>query len=80
MRKSESLVMLGRLDRLRFEVLIPSSTASGHYVWAGILPVPPPEIAGQNVDVEFVLILQPLNKPNGRSIERMLQMASTMAG
>jgi len=83
MRKSESLVMLGPvLDRLRFEVLIPIiDRVWGIMSRAGILPVPPPEIAGQNVDAEFVSILQTSQQAAmAGSIERMLQMASTMAG
>jgi len=83
MRKSESLVMLGPvLDRLRFEVLIPTiDRVWGIMSRAGILPDPPPEIAGQNVDAEFVSILQTSQQAAmAGSIERMLQMASTMAG
>jgi hypothetical protein len=83
MRKSESLVMLGPvLDRLRFEVLSPIIDR----VWgimnrANIIPTPPGEVAGQNVDVEFVSILQTSQQAAmAGSIERMLQMASTMAG
>ncbi len=83
MRKSESLVMLGPvLDRLRFEVLIPiSDRVWGIMSRAGILPPPPPEVAGQNIDVEFMSILQTSQQAAmAGSIERMLQMASTMAG
>jgi hypothetical protein len=83
MRKSESLVMLGPvLDRVRFEVLQPTvDRVWGIMSRANIIPPPPPEIAGKDVDVEFVSVLQTSQQAAmAGSIERMLQMASTMAG
>jgi len=82
MRKSESLVMLGPvLDRLRFEVLTPIiDRVWGIMSRANILPPPPPEVAGKDLDVEFVSVLQSSQKAAAAgSIERMLQMAQTLA-
>lgn len=83
MRKSESLVMLGPvLDRIRHEVLIPIiDRVWGIMSRAGIIPAPPPEVAGKELDVEFFSILQvSQNAAMAGSIERMLQMAQTVAG
>jgi hypothetical protein len=83
MRKSESLVMLGPvLDRLRFEVLAPAlDRVWGLMSRAGIIPPPPPEVAGKDIDVEFVSVLQTSQQAAmAGSIERILQMAQTLAG
>jgi len=83
MRKSESMVMLGPvLDRLRFEVLQPAiERVWGIMSRARILPAPPPEIAGQNIDIEFFSILQVSQQAaQAGSIERIFQTASTLAG
>jgi hypothetical protein len=83
MRKSESLVMLGPvLDRLRYEVLIPIiDRVWGIMLRAGIIPPPPPEVAGKDINVEFVSILQIAQQAaQAGSIERMLQMTGTIAG
>jgi hypothetical protein len=83
MRKSESLVMLGPvLERIQHEVLMPIVER----VWAimrraNILPPPPSEIAGQELVIKFSSILQSSQKAAAAgSIERMLQMGSTLAG
>jgi hypothetical protein len=81
MRKSESLVMLGpALERIDHEALKPIinrvySIASR----AGILPEPPAEIAGQNMEIEFVSMLQQAQQAAASAgIERVLGLAGNL--
>lgn len=83
MRKSESLVGLGPvLERTHNEVLAPTIDR----VWslmlrANIFPPPPPEIAGKNIDVEYVSMLATAqNATQASSIERVLQIVGSLAG
>lgn len=83
MRKSESLVMLGPvLERTHNEVLAPIIDR----VWAialraGIIPAPPPEIAGQDLTVEYVSMLATAqNAAQAGAIERIFQMAGQLMG
>lgn len=82
MRKSESLVMLGpALERIDHEVLKPIvnrvfSIASR----AGIFPPAPPEIAGRELEIEFVSMLQQAQQAaQSAGIERVLGLAGNIA-
>jgi len=88
MRRSESLVMLGpvfeRIDHEGLAVIhdriwdiVSRATANG----APILPPPPPEIAGMNMDIEFTSMLATAqNAARATSIERVLATAGNLAG
>lgn len=83
MRKSESLVMLGPvLERIHNEVLAPIiDRVWGIMLRAGIFPPPPAEIAGKELDVEYVSMLATSqNAAQAGSIERMFQIAGQLAG
>lgn len=83
MRKSESLVMLGPvLERLHNEVLAPIIERTwGLMKRAGILPPPPPEVAGKALNVEYVSMLATAqNAAQAASIERVFQIAGAIAG
>ncbi len=83
MRKSESLVMLGPvLERLHHEVLAPViDRVWGIALRAGIIPPPPPEIAGMDLNVEYVSMLATSqNAAQAGSIERMFQIVGQLAG
>lgn len=83
MRKSESLVMLGPvLERISYE---------GQSNWiertfaimarANIFPPPPPEVAGMNMDIEFISMLATAQAAASSSgVERILQVAGGLAG
>lgn len=88
MRRSESLVMLGpvfeRIDHEGLTVIhdrvwdIASRATAGG---APILPPPPPEIAGMNMEIEFTSMLATAqNAAKATSIERVLAMAGNLAG
>ncbi len=83
MRKSESLVMLGPvLERTHNEVLAPTIDR----VWgiasrAGIIPPPPPEIAGLDLTVEYMSMLATAqNAASAGAIERIFQIAGQLMG
>ena len=83
MRKSESLMMLTPvIERLQSEVLGPIiDRVWGIMVRAGILPPPPPEVAGQNIDVTYVSMLTISQKAaKAGSLERLFQMAGQLGG
>ena len=83
MRKSESLVMLGPVtERLYNEVHKPTiERVWAMMVRAGIIPPPPPEIAGRELDIEYVSILATSqNAAQAGSIERVFQIAGQIAG
>src|SRR5260370_15215053 len=83
MRKSESLVMLGPvMTRIHNEVLAPIiDRVWGIMSRANIIPPPPPEAAGRELDIEYISVLQTSQQAAmAGSIERILQMASTLAG
>lgn len=82
-RRAESLIMLGPvLERLQVELLAPAiertfSIASR----AGILPKAPGQIAGQELNIQYVSMLsiaQQAAKTAG--IDRLLQIAGNLAG
>jgi len=82
MRKSESLVMLGPvLERLQNEVLAPAiDRVWAMMVRANIMPPPPPEIAGQELTVEYVSMLATAqNAAQAGSIERIFQISGQLA-
>lgn len=83
LRKSESLVMLGPvLERLDVEVLKPIvETVFAIANRAGILPPPPPEIQGAQMNIEFQgMLLQAQQATAAAGIERVLQMAGGLVG
>jgi len=82
-RRAESMIMLGpvleRIDNEGLKVILERvfNIASR----ARILPPPPPEIAGMNIDVEFVSMLaQAQSAAAAGSIERVLGIAGNLAG
>jgi len=82
MRKSESLVMLGpALERIDNEVLKPIIERTFAVMSrAGIIPAPPPEIAGLNMEIEFVSMLQQAQQAaQSAGIERLLGLAGNLA-
>lgn len=82
MRKSESLVMLGpALERIDHEVLKQVVDRTfGIASRAGIFPPPPPEIAGQELEIEFVSMLQQAQQAaQSAGIERVLGLAGNIA-
>lgn len=82
MRKAESLVMLGPvMERLHNEVLAPIiDRVWGIMARAGIFPPAPQEIAGMELNVQYVSMLAvSQNAAQAGSIERVLQMAGTVA-
>lgn len=81
--RAEAMVMLGPvLDRINFEGLrqIVDRTF-GITARAGILPPPPSEIAGAEINIEFVSMLeQAQDAADGAGIERVLQLVGNLAG
>ena len=83
LRKSESLVMLGpALERIDNEVLRPVlERVFAIANRAGIIPPPPPEIAGQMMTIDFVSMLaQAQQATRAGSIERVLSLAGNLVG
>lgn len=81
MRKSESLVMLGpALERIDHEALKRIlERVFGIAKRANILPEPPPEIAGANMEIEFVSMLQQAQQAaQSAGIERVLGLAGNL--
>ncbi len=83
MRKSESLVMLGpaleRIDHEGLKVIMERTFAIA--ARAGIFPPAPAEIAGKNLDIEFVSMLQQAQQATAAAgIERMFAIAGNIAG
>lgn len=82
-RRAESIVMLGPvLDRIHNEGLsIIIDRVFPMMVRAGILPPPPPEIAGKSMNIEYVSMLATAQNAAGASgIERTLGLAGNLAG
>ena len=82
MRKSESLVMLGpALERIDHEALKPIIERTfAVAARAGIFPPAPAEIAGKNMDIEFVSILQQAQQATAAAgIERLFAIAGNIA-
>jgi hypothetical protein len=81
--RAEAMIMLGPvLDRINFEGLRQIvERVFGVTSRAGILPPPPPEIAGANINIEFVSMLeQAQDAADGAGIERILQLLGNLAG
>jgi Bacteriophage head to tail connecting protein len=82
-RRNEQLVMLGPvLERIYDEGIKPiiervfSICARAH-----ILPPPPAELQGQNINIEFISMLnQAQNAASASGIERLLGLAGNLAG
>ena len=82
-RRSEALVMLGPvLERIQYELLSPTIERTFAIMSrAGILPPAPPEIRGQNIDIEYVSMLATAQLAAATSgIERTLQIAGGLVG
>lgn len=82
-RKSETMIMIGPvLERLYDEGIKPVIERTwGIMDRAGILPPPPPEIAGQPMTVEFVSMLSLAQAAaQTAGIERTLQIGGNLAG
>lgn len=83
MRKSESMMMLTPvIERLQSEVLAPTiDRVWGIALRAGIIPTPPPEVAGRNIDIEYSSMLTLSQKAaQAGSIERLFQITGQLAG
>jgi len=82
-RRSEALIMLGPvLERIQYELLSPTIERTFAVMSrSGILPEPPPEISGQNIDIEYVSMLSQAQQAAATSgIERTLQLAGGLVG
>jgi hypothetical protein len=82
-RRSEALVMLGPvLERIEYELLSPVIERTFAIMSrAGVLPPPPPEIAGRNIDIEYVSMLATAQLAAATSgIERTLQITGGLVG
>ena len=83
MRKSESLMMLTPvIERLQSEVLATAIDRTwGIMGRARIIPPPPPEIAGRELNIEYTSMLAISQRAaQAGSIERMLQIVGQIAG
>lgn len=83
MRKAESMVMLGpvieRIDHEGLKVAV--NRVYGIASRAGVIPPPPPEIAGMNIEIEFVSMLaRAQSAAEASGIERLLGMAGNLVG
>jgi hypothetical protein len=82
-RRSEALVMLGPvLERIEYELLSPIIERTFAIMSrARVLPPPPAEIQGSNIDIEYVSMLSQAQQAAATSgIERILQLAGGLAG
>jgi hypothetical protein len=82
-RREEKMTMLGPvIERLQNEVLDPAiDRVFGIMQRGGLLPDPPPAIAGQFIKVEYVSMMAEAQKAAGTAgIERILGIAGNLAG
>ncbi len=82
-RRSEAMIMLGPvIERIDYEVLSPIvERVFGIMSRAKILPPAPAEIAGKEMDIEFVSMLaQAQDAASAGGIERVLSLAGQLAG
>jgi Bacteriophage head to tail connecting protein len=82
-RRSEAMVMIGPvLERIQYELLDPIIDRTFAVMSrAGVLPKAPPEIAGQNIDIEYVSMLLTAQLASATSgIERTLQLVGGLVG
>ena len=82
-RRAESLIMLGpvfeRLDNECLRPIIERTFAIAKR--AGILPPPPPEIAGQDISVKFVSMLKlAQDATDAVAVQEVLSLAGNVAG
>lgn len=82
-RKAESMIMLGPVfERIHFEghdQII--DRVWGVMVRANIFPPPPQEIAGQNIDIEYISMLETAQSAaETAGIERLLGISGNLAG
>lgn len=81
-RHEEKLLMLGPvLERLHNEMLQPKIDLAFDYMMrAGIVPPPPPDIAGQELNVEFVSMLAQAQQAVGtNSVDRFVNTLGSIA-
>lgn len=81
-RKEEQLVQLGPvIERFENEFLSPAITRVFNIMnRGGLLPEPPPEIAGAPIEIEYVSMLAEAQKAVATSsIERVMQIAGNLA-
>jgi hypothetical protein len=82
-RRSEAMVMIGPvLERIQYELLSPVIDRTFSIMSrAGVLPPPPADIAGQNIDIEYISMLLTAQLAAATSgIERTLQVAGGLVG
>ena len=82
-RRSEAMVMIGPvLERIQYELLDPIIDRTFSVMSrAGVIPPPPEEIAGQNIDIEYVSMLLTAQLASATSgIERTLQLVGGLVG
>jgi hypothetical protein len=82
-RRSEAMVMLGPvLERIQYELLDPIIDRTFSVMArARVIPPPPPEIQGQNIDIEYISLLLTAQLAAATSgIERTLQLAGGLVG
>jgi Bacteriophage head to tail connecting protein len=82
-RRSEAMIMIGPvLERIQYELLDPVIDRTfAVMARAGVIPPPPAEIAGQNIDIEYVSMLLTAQLASATSgIERTLQIAGGLVG
>lgn len=81
-RKEEKMMMLGPVvERLDSEMLGPLVESTFEDMWdAGIVPEPPPELQGMELNVEFVSMLAQAQRAiAGNSIDRLVARVTNMA-
>lgn len=81
-KHEEKLLMLGpTLERLHNELLRPKiDIAFDRVIQAGLLPPPPDEMRGQDLNVEFVSMLAQAQRAVGvQGVDRLLQTVGTIA-
>ena len=82
-RREEKLIMLGPvLERLNVELLDPVvERVFGICRRAGIVPPPPPEIQGEEIEISYTSMLAQAQRATATSsIERVLQIAGNLVG
>lgn len=82
-RRAESLIMLGPvLERLQLELLAPAIERTFAIASrAGILPKAPAAISGQELDIEYISMLQIAQQASKTSgMDRIIQIAGNLAG
>jgi hypothetical protein len=81
-RHEEKLLMLGPvLERLHDELLSPKIELTfAHILRAGILPPPPPDLQGQDLNIEFVSMLAQAQRAVGtQAVDRLLGTVGAIA-